>query len=419
MSSHHSKSLFRHEAVAAQSQRLVGTISLVQPFSFRFGILAIVILTCCVIVFLFNASYARKETVRGYLQPDKGIITSYSNRNGTVKEVFVQEGEYVERGEALLNVVSSQSLLTGEELSETLISEIRAQLLLVDDDAGQLLRLEQLEKQKINAQLDTLTTTVLLLQKQQLLLQKKEHLLDSQQQQYEQLSQRGFASKLQRQQQLEKSLTVRQDVEQLNTQLLQQQSQQQQLTFQLANISEEFLLKQRDLDRKKSELTRQLKQLENNFQYIIKASHSGVITSVQVVDGEMLNSARPLVSLLPDGAELIAQLLLPTRSAGFIQRGDVARIRFDAFPHQRFGIVDSKIIQIDQSIISDRERVLPIDITEPVYKIQSKLSQQVIKGYGNEFPLKSGMLLEADIILERRSLLQWLLDPIYSLSGRL
>jgi membrane fusion protein len=42
-----------------------------------------------------------------------------------------------------------------------------------------------------------------------------------------------------------------------------------------------------------------------------------------------------------------------------------------------------------------------------------------MQAFGKAFKLKSGMLFEADIMLEQRTLIEWLLEPIYSLNGRL
>jgi membrane fusion protein len=125
-----------------------------------------------------------------------------------------------------------------------------------------------------------------------------------------------------------------------------------------------------------------------------------------------------LLHILPEGSELIAELLLPTRSAGFIQLGNSTRLRFDAFPYQRFGFIKSEIIRIDQALISPNEIQLPISLQEPVYRLRAKLNQQQMRAFGKAFDLKSGMLFEADIMLEQRTLIEWLLEPIYSLRGR-
>ena len=39
--------------------------------------------------------------------------------------------------------------------------------------------------------------------------------------------------------------------------------------------------------------------------------------------------------------------------------------------------------------------------------------------HGNEIALRPGMLVNADILLERRTLLEWLFEPVLQLRGRL
>ena len=94
-------------------------------------------------------------------------------------------------------------------------------------------------------------------------------------------------------------------------------------------------------------------------------------------------------------------------------------MRFDAFPYQRFGFINSKITRIDRALILPNEVQLPIAFQEPVYRLRATLNQQQMQAYGKAFDLKSGMLFEADIMLEQRTLIEWLLEPIYSLKGRI
>ena len=61
---------------------------------------------------------------------------------------------------------------------------------------------------------------------------------------------------------------------------------------------------------------------------------------------------------------------------------------------------------------------LPITLQEPVYRLRATLTKQQMQAYSQSFELKSGMLFEADIMLEQRTFIEWLLEPIYSLKGR-
>jgi membrane fusion protein len=53
-----------------------------------------------------------------------------------------------------------------------------------------------------------------------------------------------------------------------------------------------------------------------------------------------------------------------------------------------------------------------------MYRIRLALQSQHIKAYGAVRPLKAGMVLDASIVLEERRLYEWILEPLYSISGR-
>ena len=127
----------------------------------------------------------------------------------------------------------------------------------------------------------------------------------------------------------------------------------------------------------------------------------------------------PILSIIPENSPLEIELLLPTRSAGFVKLGDEVKIRFDAFPYQKFGVASGKIVNIDQAVILPTDTILPIEVKEAVYRVRASIQYQSISAYGDTFPLKVGMTADADIILEKRSLLEWLLDPIYAVKGKI
>ena len=47
------------------------------------------------------------------------------------------------------------------------------------------------------------------------------------------------------------------------------------------------------------------------------------------------------------------------------------------------------------------------------------LEQQAIKAYGDWLPLQSGMTLQADIMLDKRPIYHWVLEPLFSITGQL
>ncbi len=410
--------LFRQQAVDAQKQKLHGNVSLAQPLSIYTSVFILLAVVVCIVLYISFSHYARKETVRGYLVPDKGLIKTYANRNGNIETLHVADGDVVSEGTPLATIVLRRSMLSGEELSESLIDELKQQLNLLTDEQAVNQTMLANESLRLKTAITDNQQALAVLANLEVLLSKRLALQLSQQAQHQKLHQDGFLSTLDYQAQQEKLIGIRQEIENLKSNKVQITSQLNIAQAELTLLPSQYALKASDIERRRSDLQRQINETENNYRYVIRAAEAGTVTAIQVVEGEYVVTNRPLMSLIPQGAQLVAELLLPTRSAGFVKTGDEARLRFDAFPYQRFGFIESKVLRIDKALLLDGEAVIPFALSEPVYRIRTQLSKQDMLAYGDSFPLKSGMLLEADIVLDRRTLLDWLLDPIYSLKGR-
>ncbi|WP_019027244.1 HlyD family efflux transporter periplasmic adaptor subunit [Colwellia piezophila] len=415
-------SLFRKEAVSHQSERLTGAITLAQPISIKLTVLLIVSVAVAIVVFLFSAEYSRKETVRGFLMPNKGVIKSFAKQGGTIEKLWVKEGDKVIKGQLLATVIVQQNNSNGIDLSTQLTAYLNTQTNLLIDEITQHQALRVQELSNLQTQNIALGNEKVALQNQLALAEEKLTLLSEQQLHFNQLNKSGYLSNLEKERQQQALLEAKQEKQNIARLLLQHQNQLNQVSFNIKNIPQQYTLRINNLKRQQADLQRQLAHVASNYKYTITASNNGVVTGIQVVEGETLSQStaqtKPLLHILPEGSELIAELLLPTRSAGFIQVGNNTRLRFDAFPYQRFGFINSEIIRIDQTLIMPNEIQLPIALKEPVYRLRAKLNQQQMKAFGKAFDLKSGMLFEADIMLEQRTLIEWLLEPIYSLKGR-
>ena len=56
---------------------------------------------------------------------------------------------------------------------------------------------------------------------------------------------------------------------------------------------------------------------------------------------------------------------------------------------------------------------------EPVFAITVRLKKQTVTAYGQGLPLQAGMRLDADILQETRRLYEWMLEPLYSITGKM
>jgi membrane fusion protein len=134
----------------------------------------------------------------------------------------------------------------------------------------------------------------------------------------------------------------------------------------------------------------------------------------------MVTPGTALVAIIPADATLEAQLFLPSRSIGFVHRGEEVLLRYLAFPHQKFGMHRATIIAISRNPMLPGELgFTPADGTrEPLYRAKAMLDAQAIAAYGRLEPLQAGMQFEADILLDRRRLIEWIFEPLLSLAGR-
>lgn len=254
---------------------------------------------------------------------------------------------------------------------------------------------------------------------QQHLLQQRLQLNQQRYQNYQDLTQRGAISTNELQQQHELVLNIQQQLAELNASEQSQKAQIEQLSGQLQRLPSEQQQQLAVLDSDISRLKQQQTELNARGELLITAPITGRVTNLMAETGNNVQMGLPLLTIMPDNAELQAVLLVPTRAYGFVMPGQRTRLRFDAFPYQRFGLYEGEVIKTAQAIVLPNEVDMPVAVQEPVYRVEVALASQHIRAYGNTVPLQSGMLLSADIVLEQRSLLAWLFEPILSLKGRL
>src|SRR6056297_1869478 len=113
-------SLFRKEVLEARRDQWLGGISLVQPV--RGWILAGFAISAALLVlaFLFFGDYTRRSRVSGQLVPSAGLVTVMAPAVGVIERLLVDEGESVERGEALAIVSVPRALASGESVADAL-----------------------------------------------------------------------------------------------------------------------------------------------------------------------------------------------------------------------------------------------------------------------------------------------------------
>jgi membrane fusion protein len=403
------RQLFRQEAIDAQREKLLGAVSTARPVPLRVFTAMTAAFAVALIVFAFWGEYTRRERVEGFLATDVGAARVLAPMPAVVDELLVKEGTEVAEGVPLAKLTLSKSRGPMPE------EEVRKQELAIDGEIAGLKQLAKQEEAQVRGRIAALTTEVessageIELQKTRVTFAQQEV------ERTEQLVKNKFVSEA--------------AVVQKKSDLLEQQSKLQNLRRQRSTVERDLANARSDQSAIQIKLAQQVSQLERRKIELrafvkqddvvreLRAPTAGVVTFL-VARGESVPGDAPIANISPKGG-LRAQLLVPTRAVGFIAPGNPVVMRYDAFPFQRFGQYGGKVDQVSGSVWSPGEKVGPVLVREPVYRVDVKLDQQKVMAGGQEMALRPGMILSADILLEKRTVFEWVFEPILELRGRL
>ena len=163
-----------------------------------------------------------------------------------------------------------------------------------------------------------------------------------------------------------------------------------------------------------SALDVRLAELDGRRAYVLRAPIAGRVSTLQATVGQYADPRRLQMEIVPAKAILQAELFVPTRAIGFVEPGQKIRIMYEAFPYQHFGTYSGRITNVSQTIVTAADAVGPVLLKEPAYRVRATIDQAEIKTKGRRILLQPDMLLRADIILEERPLIQWLIEPLLS-----
>lgn len=149
------------------------------------------------------------------------------------------------------------------------------------------------------------------------------------------------------------------------------------------------------------ELAQARKRLEKEF---IKAPVSGIVYNVKASAGPV-QTGEELLSILPEGEEVILEVNVLNRDIGFIAKGMQVKVKIATFPFQEFGTVDGEVTDISADAILDENLGL-------IFPVKVKLNQHSIKVHAQEVDLVPGMGATGEIVTRKKSILSFLIEPV-------
>ncbi|MBD2609202.1 HlyD family efflux transporter periplasmic adaptor subunit [Scytonema hofmannii FACHB-248] len=162
------------------------------------------------------------------------------------------------------------------------------------------------------------------------------------------------------------------------------------------------------LNKRKEEMANVAGQLEQARKQqdneTIKAPVAGTIYRIKVTKGPV-QSGEELLSILPEGEDLLLEVKVLNRDIGFIREGMRAKVKMATFPFQEFGTVNGEVVQVSPNAIVDKDLGL-------VFPTRIKLNKHSVIVRGQEVAFTPGMTANGEIVTRKKSILTFIIEPV-------
>jgi membrane fusion protein len=419
-------SLFRPEVAEAQRQTWLGQVQLVRPLSltvFTVGVLCMLVL---VLAFLFFGEYTRKARIGGVLVPDLGVIRLVPPVPGRVLERHIQEGQSVRAGEVMFVLALEGSTLS-TDVQARVQRSLEGRQRSLEEAARQQALLAEGEMLSLQRRLDEMKREQNQIEAEATLHRQRLALAQQSLERLESLSREQFISSAQVQTKKEEVIGLQAQAQALQRQSATLARDRAALEGERRGLPVQLKSRQGAIERELAALSREAAEQDAVRQIVVRAPQDGTVSSVLAEPGQSVSPASALASLIPSGAQLQAHLFAPSGAVGFVRPQQEVRLRFEAFPYQKFGHQSGHVLQVSRTPLAAPELAglaLPgptsaDGVAEPMFRITVAMDQPGLHAFGTTQPLVAGMRMQADVLLERRRLIEWLFAPVLGLTGRL
>lgn len=412
--------MFRKDFFLQKKNEWLGDVHVSNPVSYRLLGLYSFILFLTLIIFLFFAHYTNREKSQGSIIPEKGIININSNENGFIKDIFISNGMYVKKGTALFSISKEKNAEHYGNTNQFINNQLEKQKHLLIKTINDKKSFLETQKKIKTDYINELKNDKIEIKKQILITQNQSLKMKSILSNMLTLKSKGYVSNLEIQQQENLFLENEKQTKSLKRQLIENTIKLNEQDEFLNRMYNEYKIEENKINQDIFEIEKNMAINKNDEQNIYFAKESGVVSSLLFEKGQSIKAGDTVIAEIPENSKFVVQLFVPSSSIGFIKPGNNVILRYQAYPYQKFGVQHGKVKEISKSIISAKQIT---DITgnpsnDPYYKIIIEPEKQYILTYGEKKSLLSGMIVDADIMLEKRNLFEWIFEPMFGLKNK-
>jgi membrane fusion protein len=406
------RQLFRPTALQAAAGTQIGEALTTHWRGVSLFALAAFVLVGALFAFAATTEYAPVHRLPAYVDVRGGLVRLSAPIGGHVRTLAVEQGATVRRG-ALLAMLDSDRLRADGG------SEHGALRRRLEDEQGTIDRELSAARQEEEASQALIERKVRGLRAERDALgaqiQASDELLASLKAQSEQITSvaaQGYATRLQAAQKRDEVTSqqgrlaeLRSTLARIDLEIATTDAERQVVGAKLAGLIE-------NRRRSSVELERLIVQSDSDAEQAVRAPADGVVSTALIASGQSVSVGQPLFTIAPIDEPLMVRLLVPARAAASVRVGLGIKLAFRAYPQEKFGLFDARIESVSDTPSLPSEIDQMYALSEPAFIATASLPASLRAADGRPLRIKSGMLAEALVPIERRTVLEWLFEPL-------
>jgi len=416
------RELFRAESLQEQQTIWLGRHTLALGLPAAMSCMASIVMVVAAAALVTYGSYARRVELHGVVLPSTGLVQVTSPVAGWVETLNVHDGDNVASGTPLyvLNTdTTTRNGYTQQQILRSLAAQ-RSMLLFQINRRAEIRDQQDAElRRKIKNLADQIQQMgVQIAVKDEFVRKLTKDFAD-----YTGFVAKGIGNLNERQIQQQNWMRSKDEIEELKSRALRLEGEQIETQARLGTL---HLQSDNEIDAiraKLSDLDQQVANSEAKHSIEIVSPTSGKVTAISSHPGQVVPNGARMLTIIPSQERLHAELLAPSTSIGFLRPDQRVLLRYSAFPYQKFGQYWGTVTEISRAALQTEElkTLVPhmptVDQAKTFYRVIVAPDRPDVMAYGRSEPLQPSMQVDARVLLDRRPIYQWILEPLYGLHG--
>jgi hemolysin D len=395
------------------------------------------------------ATIARLDIVAvadGKLVPSTYLKIVQPAEQGIVKEILVKEGQAVQAGQVLIRM---DSVLSGADVKAIRAEYYNKRIALRRLEAqlsGKSMQRDKDDTPELYAQVEAQYAANVrayenALAQEQSLLEKARHDLAAaqatrekleqvlphyieQEKAFEKLTKDGFAGRIMHADKRRERIEKEQDLRTQEFTIRSNQAVIQQSEKKIAQITADY---RRQLQTERVEVAAQLEKASQELAKLahrhelleLRAPAAGLVKDLAThTVGTVAAPGTILMTLVPEGDKLVAEVWVSNQDVGFVRPGQEAKLKLATFQFQKYGMIQGRVLHVNADATEapspnvrqevGRERPMgPL-----AFRALVELASQHLSADGQRYALQPGMQVAGEIHLGTRTVMEYLLSPV-------